>query len=337
MADRYITDLPAATSIQDTDALLVDQGNVARMITGSLLKGYINRNILSISVETVSSTTPAAVKSFNPQTGALVLQLPKGIGIKRIDAGTVSGLHRTYIVVFDDDTSDTFDVYDGNGIAGISRTSGTGAPGTSDTYTITFTNGSTTTYQVYNGADGSGHDPNAIRFDGANQYGIYNPQADLDDFQNSIALFSSSTTHYPPTNTNNVCVVSVGDANTVIQSAFGDTGEVWRRDKVGGSWSTWKRMNTAKKGSVSLTTSSPAWAETSTGSGIYTEIVSVVGGTANTKVDLQPTAAQIAQLIEDKVSALFIENNNGIFYAYAVGNAPTTAMTIQTTLTEVSA
>lgn len=44
----------------------------------------------------------------------------------------------------------------GNSIAGIERTSGTGAAGTTDTYTITMTDGSAYTFQVYNGADGSG-------------------------------------------------------------------------------------------------------------------------------------------------------------------------------------
>ncbi len=44
----------------------------------------------------------------------------------------------------------------GNGIAGIDRTSGTGAAGTTDTYTITMTDGSTYPFRVYNGADGTG-------------------------------------------------------------------------------------------------------------------------------------------------------------------------------------
>jgi len=44
----------------------------------------------------------------------------------------------------------------GNGITGIQRTAGSGAPGTRDTYTITYTDGSTDTFQVYNGADGIG-------------------------------------------------------------------------------------------------------------------------------------------------------------------------------------
>ena len=44
----------------------------------------------------------------------------------------------------------------GSSIQSIERTSGTGAPGTTDTYTVTLTNGDTTTFQVYNGKDGSG-------------------------------------------------------------------------------------------------------------------------------------------------------------------------------------
>lgn len=44
----------------------------------------------------------------------------------------------------------------GNNIASITRTSGNGAPGTTDTYTVMLTDGSTSTFQVYNGADGNG-------------------------------------------------------------------------------------------------------------------------------------------------------------------------------------
>ncbi len=45
---------------------------------------------------------------------------------------------------------------DGRGIVSIARTTGTGAPGTTDTYTITYTFGPTSTFNVVNGADGRG-------------------------------------------------------------------------------------------------------------------------------------------------------------------------------------
>ena len=74
------------------------------------------------------------------------------------------------------------------------------------------------------------------------------------------------------------------------------------------------------------------------GSGPYTDTATLTGTTATSQsmVSLQPTAAQLQQLITDGVTALYIENNSGTLTAYALGAAPSTAMTIQCTLTEVS-
>lgn len=72
------------------------------------------------------------------------------------------------------------------------------------------------------------------------------------------------------------------------------------------------------------------------GTGLYTQAVSIAAGTANSKVDLQPEAAVLSQLIADGVTALYIGNDNGVFTAYAVGAAPTAALTLQATITEVT-
>lgn len=71
------------------------------------------------------------------------------------------------------------------------------------------------------------------------------------------------------------------------------------------------------------------------GTGPYTQTVTVPGVTANSKIDLQPTAAQLQQLVDDGVLALYISNNNGVLTATALGAAPTVALTLQCTLTEV--
>lgn len=82
-------------------------------------------------------------------------------------------------------------------------------------------------------------------------------------------------------------------------------------------------------GSISL---SASWS----GSGPYSQTVTVTGATvtANSKVDIQLTAAQIASLIAAGVTGLVIENNNGTLTAWAVGASPS-AMTVQVTVTEV--
>ncbi len=84
-------------------------------------------------------------------------------------------------------------------------------------------------------------------------------------------------------------------------------------------------------GSISL---SGSWS----GSGPYSQTVTVTGATvtANSKVDIQLTAAQISGLISQGVTGMVIENNAGTLTAYAVGAAPA-AMTIQVTVTEVEA
>ena len=82
-------------------------------------------------------------------------------------------------------------------------------------------------------------------------------------------------------------------------------------------------------GSISLSSS---WS----GSGPYSQTVTVTGATvtADSKVDIQLTAAQIASLITVGVTGLVIENNAGTLTAWAVGASPS-AMTVQVTVTEV--
>lgn len=71
----------------------------------------------------------------------------------------------------------------------------------------------------------------------------------------------------------------------------------------------------------------------------YSQTVTVSGATitAKSKIDLQPTPSQIAQLILDGVTALVIENNDGVLTATALGAETSEAMTIACTVTEVSA
>ena len=67
----------------------------------------------------------------------------------------------------------------------------------------------------------------------------------------------------------------------------------------------------------------------------YSQVVTVNGVTANSKLDLQPTAQQIVALQNEDI-ALMAENNAGTVTFYALGGKPTSDYTMQVLLTEVS-
>ena len=79
-----------------------------------------------------------------------------GSSIRSIARTGTNGLEDTYTITLTDDSTSTFTVKNGNGIASIALQSGTHFPGTTDTYKITFTNGEYTTFSVYNGMNGAG-------------------------------------------------------------------------------------------------------------------------------------------------------------------------------------
>ena len=72
------------------------------------------------------------------------------------------------------------------------------------------------------------------------------------------------------------------------------------------------------------------------GEGTFTQSVIISEATANSKVDLQPDSVAIEQLINDGTSALYINNDNGAFTAYAIGEKPTVDLTLQATIVEVA-
>ena len=67
----------------------------------------------------------------------------------------------------------------------------------------------------------------------------------------------------------------------------------------------------------------------------YYQTVSINTVTASTKIDLQPTVAQITSLQNDDI-ALMAENTNGTVKIYSFGGKPSADMTMQALLTEVS-
>lgn len=69
----------------------------------------------------------------------------------------------------------------------------------------------------------------------------------------------------------------------------------------------------------------------------YTQTVIISGITANSKVDIQMDATSLGVLIDSGTSAIWMENNNGTITAKCIGDKPSADMTVQVTITEVSA
>lgn len=87
-----------------------------------------------------------------------------------------------------------------------------------------------------------------------------------------------------------------------------------------------------------IKTGTMALSSTWSGSGPYTQTATITGVTltANSKVDIQLTAAQTADLIDGGVIALIPENTSGTVTVTALGAAPSSALTLQITVTEVA-
>lgn len=89
--------------------------------------------------------------------------------------------------------------------------------------------------------------------------------------------------------------------------------------------------STATKDSITLAAAN--WI-TSDDESHYTQAVELDGITSNTKVDLDPTPEQLVSLINDGVSMCAI-NENGSITIYAIGDKPTSDMTISVIKSEV--
>jgi hypothetical protein len=72
-----------------------------------------------------------------------------------------------------------------------------------------------------------------------------------------------------------------------------------------------------------------------TATNVYSQVVSVAGATANSKVDIYPTPEQLIDLQTSGISLVAV-NEDGVVTVYALNNKPTSDYSMQVTLTEVN-
>lgn len=356
MADKTISELTAAQAVGSSDLFVLEQNNTAKKLTGQILENWLvsfadgHGGIQSIAKTGSTGTNPVVdtytitladtttytftvTNGLKGATGAQTYvhikwaaQQPTAnnqmsntpdawIGIATSTSSTAPSSYTSYKwYQYKGDKGDT-----GDGVTDVTRTSGTGSPGTTDTYTVYAGSPGVAigTFNVYNGSDGEGSP------------GTQTPLVDSSSGVIGTANAYSREDHQHPLN-----VATSGTPAALGTAARGVATTYARFDHVH-QMPTPANVGAAPAihtGSITMNTS---WTEQTSD---WTKTVTVTGATITSasKVDLQPSTTAIAQMINDGVSALYIENNSGTLTAHAVGAAPTASMTIQCTVTEVS-
>jgi len=167
MADSTIGSLPAIEIMQNADLFVLEQNGTAKKLSGQQLSSYIDRQIISVTV-VERAATETYTATYNRNTGELIIGIPRGVGISTISNPVVSGLNKTYTIIFDKPasasvaTTKNFTVKDGNGIVSIEAIDDEHVHGGMDHYRINFDEGSPFDFYVYNGQDGYGTPGTAV-------------------------------------------------------------------------------------------------------------------------------------------------------------------------------
>lgn len=107
-------------------------------------------------------------------------------------------------------------------------------------------------------------------------------------------------------------------------------------DAVSDISETLTEINTNWPSIFSLTISSSGWERyPSFPINEYQKTLTISGGTANSKIDLQANAATLSQLQNDKIYAIWVVNSNGTFTVRTLGGPPSISLTVQAIRTEI--
>lgn len=156
MADRPISALPEATSIQNEDLLLLQQGGVAKRISGETFLDLMSEKLRAHGgISTIEKTHVDGLVDTYTMTFAdgstYDYEITNGKTISSIEKTGTDVLVDTYTVQYNDGSSSTFQVTNGKGISRIDLIT---TIGLQDTYRVTYNDGSEFDYIVTNGEKG---------------------------------------------------------------------------------------------------------------------------------------------------------------------------------------
>jgi len=190
MADRAISELAAASSVQSNDLFVLEQNNTAKKLTGQILENWLvsfadghggiqNFELISTVGRaktyrmTLADTTHYDITVYDGEKGDTgdqtyvwirwshteptadsdLSQIPDDwIGVYSGTSATAPTAYTAYTwYEYKGDKGDP-----GDPITSVTRTSGDGSPGTTDTYTVYVGETAVGTFNVYNGQNGTG-------------------------------------------------------------------------------------------------------------------------------------------------------------------------------------
>lgn len=223
MADRSIGALPAASELNNDSLIPVEQGGIAMSVSGAMIAEFAKESAESrvqdaeraaqnaaASAEAAAASKSGIDESLSAarqsarEAAASATQADRakqtiidlGVAAESSEPGAAATVEKT--VDASGNITLAFRIPRGvqgpmGTITSIVKTSGTGAPGTTDTYTITCSDGSTAEFSVYNGKDGTGT--------GDMEKNTYDPSGKAQDvFKYVDDKVSSIKTTYDPQN-----------------------------------------------------------------------------------------------------------------------------------------
>ena len=225
MADRSITALTAATSLNSSDLFVLSQSNQAKSATWQLIISYLTTALDGHGgIQTIEKTSTSGlvdtytVTLADLTTYSFTVTNAKSIASITKTPAVPPSLTDTYTITYNDGDTDTFTMDNGRGISSITKTSAV-PPSLTDTYVITYNDGTTYQFTIDNGKSiASITDKWAVSDDNTTE-----PETWYETLQ-TMTPVNRYLWHYQVITFNDASTL---DTDAAVVGVYGDTGQNW--------------------------------------------------------------------------------------------------------------